>query len=130
MKELFYIMYSVYKKSGDTVTEAYLTSVLVVGALRFALTLPLVVFFVDLIHSESIKIIGPLYFVICLIYSYLKAPQKQNCDSHKKYGKTHKLFAYSIMILILFWGPLGGILVEKYIIKGYGLEGWLLRFFN
>ena len=84
MTTIFHIMYSVYKRSGESDSEAYHLSVLCVAMVRVAIFFPLVCFCVALINSELNKIVGLLYLVICWFYSYLKAPRKESCTSIKK----------------------------------------------
>ena len=130
MTTIFHIMYSVYKRSGESDSEAYYLSVLCVAMVRVAIFFPLVCFCVALINSELNKIVGLLYLVICWFYSYLKAPRKESCTLIKKYDNVSKPLAYALIFLIMILGVIGIVLVGKYVVEPYGLEGWLLRFFK
>jgi hypothetical protein len=104
------------------------------AVIRLALFYPLVRFCADLLNCKLNKVSIILYLIICLLFSYFRAPQKQSLISNKKYDNKSKLTLYVIAFLIVFLSGIGGavasILVDKYFVEPYGLEGWLLRFFQ
>ena len=134
MRELFRFFCSLFKRSGESDTEAYYSSILCIAVIRLALFYPLVRFCADLLNCKLNKVSIILYLIICLLFSYFRAPQKQSLISNKKYDNISKLTLYVIAFLIVFLSGIGGavasILVDKYFVEPYGLEGWLLRFFQ
>lgn len=134
MRELSRFFYSLFKRSGESDTEAYYSSILCMAVIRLALFYPLVRFCADLLNCKLNKVSIILYLIICLLFSYFRAPQKQSLISNKKYDNISKLTLYVIAFLIVFLSGIGGavasILVDKYFVEPYGLEGWLLRFFQ
>lgn len=134
MTALFHFIYSVYKRTGEGDSEAYYSSVLYLAIIRLALFYPLVRFCADLLNCKLNKVSIILYIIICLLFSYFRAPQKQNCGSNKKFDSASKLLLYVSAFLIAFLIGIGGaiasILFSKYIVDPYGLKGWLLQFFN
>jgi hypothetical protein len=131
MKELFYFMYSVYKRYKESDSEAYSSAILVMAYLRAALFFPLVCICISLTDNGLIPVVPILYPIICWIYSKKRAPKKESCISKKKY--YHVPCPRLLMFIINFSFGIGGIIVggllSKYI-REYGLEGWLLRFFH
>ncbi len=134
MRELFRFFCSLFKRSGESDTEAYYSSILCMAVIRLALFYPLVRFCADLLNCKLNKVSIILYLIICLLFSYFRAPQKQSLISNKKYDNISKLTLYVIAFLIVFLSGIGGavasILVDKYFVEPYGLEGWLLQFFK
>lgn len=133
MKELFYFMFSAYKRYGDnTKNEAYFYAILYLAMIRLALFFPLIHFCFELVNCKMNKLMTILYLIICFVYSYFRAPQKECCISSKKYNSVSKVSANVITFLIAFLSAIGSIfmimLVDKYIVDPYGLEGWLLQF--
>lgn len=132
MKELFYFMYSVYKRSKESDSEAYSSAILVLAFIRAALFFPLVCICVALTDNGLIPVVVIIYPIICWIYSKKRAPKIENCISKKKYYHVPcpKLLMFIIIFSSALWGLFVMALVSKYIITPYGLEGCLLRFIN
>ncbi len=134
MTSLFHLMYSAYRRSGESDSDAYYRSILFLAIIRLTLYSPLVYFSASLLNCKPNKLSVILYLIIGIIYSYFRAPQKQSCKSNKKFDRMPKSLVFTIACIIVFLlgigAPIVCILVGKYIIDPYGLEGWLLRFFH
>lgn len=131
MKELFYFMYSVYKRSKESDSEAYSSAILVLAFIRAALFFPLVCICVALTDNGLIPVVVIIYPIICWIYSKKRAPQIKSCiPKNMKYHHVPcpRLLMFIILIFIQLSGMIGGGYIAK-VIRDYGLEGWLLRFF-
>lgn len=133
MTSIFQILYSAYKRSGYNDSMAYTRSSISLAAFRLAFFFPILTLCSEIIYKlNGLFII--LYLIFFLVYSYKNAPRKESCVSQKKYDRIPKLLVFGVGVLLgvllFFWGASLSIMVCKYIIDPYGLEGWLFRFFN
>lgn len=132
MKELFYFMFTVYKRSKESDSLAYDSAKTCLVFIRVAMFFPLVYFCAALINPSLLLLVIIPYLIIIWIYSKKRAPKIENCISKKKYYHVPcpKLLMFIINFSSALWGLFGMALVSKYIITPYGLEGCLLRFIN
>lgn len=133
MKELFYFMFSVYKRSKEEDSLAYDSAILCLTVIRFGLFTPLLFFFLDLtIPDDLVPAVFIIYGISCWFYSKKKAPPVQRCLSKykKKYNKVRhpKLLMFLILDVFIIGGAFGGAFVSADIVARYGLKGWLLQF--
>lgn len=131
MTELFYFMYSVYRRAKESDSEAYSSAILVMSYLRFCLFFPFVAICITLTDNGLIPLALIIHPLICWIYSKKRAPKKESCISKQKYFRVPcpKLLMFIINFsfgIYVFFA--GGILCKYF--RDNGLEGWLLRFFN
>jgi len=131
MKELFYLMFTVYKRSRYSDSQAYGSAILVLASIRMAIFFPLVCMCITLTDNR----LTPIVLIFCLIsfwiYAKKRAPKIESCISKKKYCHVSCPRLLMYVIVMSFW--ISSAIVSVYsanFIRDYGLEGWLFRFFN
>lgn len=130
LKEIYKIMYYSYSRYyPDDTLRIKSSAILFVAMIRISLFSPVLGFLGALTDYKYKYIIIGLYTLVCIFISIKSSPKSVNTDLiKKKFRGLYKVYPYIILVLSIIWGVIGSVLGSKYIVKPYGLEGWLLHF--
>ena len=125
-------MHKVYKRAyPKTDYKARNSAVLFVAFIRINLFGPFFGFWGALTDYKYKEVIVLLYTMVLIYLSFKRIPKSEDYQIiKKKLGVITKVYPFIILVLSMIWNVTGCILISKYIVVPYGLEGWLLRFFN